>query len=273
MSVKTLIVIWSDFFQTIEKHVDLDRYSVFVDIIPHTQLIYEQSYVWVINEKNECTPCYINLDLASCYSQKPRTGDYNNVTSYFSSTKFTYYKLDDRRPRYLIWPLNITSPINTTYIDRVDFYDLLDAFQRSIDWSLLWYRNSVSNVQLASIAVIDLDSTCIKHIDNSKIEAIDETLLFLREKFDILVLWSHGSPAHVEPEFFGLDGTLFDLILCNEARSQKGPKNLLFLYNFFPKVRFSKAVLLDDLKENATPEYSMVVIPLHENTFAVKDLL
>lgn len=304
---KPLVVIWDDFLEIIKKHTDLkQQYSLFVDICSHHVLLPSCSVdyvgnivrypgpVWSINKSNECVPCYLNLDLKSVhYKQELKSGDSANVTAYFSATKFTYYTIADSRPRYLIWPVSLTSPINATYIDRVDLSDLLEGFQRSLDWALLWYRNAAAAAAAEtsligpyetcisqggagvyrSIVVIDLDSTCIKNCDNSKIQGIDQILILLRQRFDIMVLWSHGSSGHVEPEFFGLQSSLFDLILCNEHWSQRAPKNLLFLYNYFPNVRFTKSLLIDDLKENATPEYSIVILPLAENTFAIRDLI
>jgi hypothetical protein len=273
---KCVIVIYSDYHRIIEKHVNLEEYSFRVDILPHHKLECKRGTVWVIDELNECKPCYVNLDLASCYRQQRKSGESNVATAYYSPSKFTFYSVEDSRPRYLIWPEGLTSPINCTYIDRVSIFDLLDAFQRAVDWSKVLWSMSAQEISLASIAVIDLDSTCIKHRDNGKCEQIDVTLTKLRRKFDILVLWSHGTAPHVDQfhsnKFFTSE-VKFDLVLCNEKRDERAPKNLLFLYNYFPNVRFTKSLLVDDLKENITPEYSMIVIPQYENTFAIKELL
>lgn len=169
-------------------------------------------------------------------------------------------------PRYVIWNLSPLE-INATIVDRVKLENIYFAFERAI----LWATNRLQIEKEASVAVFDLDETLIDS-ENIWLPGAKKCLDLARRKFDILVLWSHGSNLHVDENMCQINHK-FDLVLSNRCRDDQSPKNLLHLYNYFPNVTFVNAVLIDDSLFNYTPEYNTFIVPTEKSLVHVNQIL
>lgn len=186
-----------------------------------------------------------------------------HLTSYFFAKSMPLYRIAQRAPRYVIWTRTDPLTICATYVDRVAFGDLYGAVCRARQWSY-----DIRTV--ASIIVFDLDRTLINDRDELLVGALD-ALTYARQSYDYVVLWSHGSPLHVDESVSmlqrslherGHQSSIFDLVLCNEFEAERSNKNLLYLYNFFTDCTFGRAILVDDSVYNWTPEYDRIILPL-----------
>lgn len=181
------------------------------------------------------------------------------VTSYYFNEPMPMYSTNFRAPRYVIWTENEPLPICATAVVRVNVYELENAVKKALVWASTKYKE---NYELNNIIVFDLDRTLIDD-DSRKLHGADELLEYCNEKFDKIVLWSHGSSLHVdEQKAFSFKNFKFDVTLVNVLESDKSCKNLLHLYNLFPDIYFENAVLVDDSVFNYTPEYTKYIIPM-----------
>lgn len=206
------------------------------------------------------------------YSQ-PGISDEAHHTSYnlIRSTKPKSINL--LTPRYVIWTLHDPLPISATVVDRIkdDFDDnLFSAIKRAKKWS-----KNYMNMEEISVIVFDLDDTLINE-DNKFFKGVKEVLEIAKNKYDKLVLWSHGSSAHVENNELLLNKLkpMFDLVLSNQTH--KSPKNLLHLYtkSVFENCYFGKAVLVDDCLYNFCHEYTKIIVPhVKKNVLKILDVL
>lgn len=215
------------------------------------------------------TPFYSNVLIRE-------SGSRPHVTSYYFDKPTPLYKVAQRSPRYVIWTLKDPLTVCATCVDRVSICDLYGAVCRARQWAFYIERT-------ASIIIYDLDRTLIDDNDAIMDGAVD-ALINARRSYDYVVLWSHGSPLHVDDAVISLrravltrirkgqdvryndDGAfdadgLFDLIISNEYANERANKNLLYLYNYFTGCTFSRAVLVDDSLYNWTPEYDRIIIP------------
>lgn len=201
--------------------------------------------------------------------------EYDNVssgtkpfaTSYNITKNTRMYKLPHRGPRLVIWTKNDKLDVCATQIERINFEEIPEVCERMKQWAF-------KITEKKSIFVFDLDRTLIKD-NGSKFECADEVLNTVRDKYDLVVLYSHGSALHVDEHLnkFKIDATeygfdsYFDLILSNNKTERVSHKNLLYIYNYFPNgITFSDAVLMDDSVYNWTPEYSKLIIPYCRKT-------
>ena len=181
-------------------------------------------------------------------------------TTYWFDEITPIYSFQHRNPRYVIWSKNNPLTVCATHVDRVDEYGLFESVCKAKEWSRHLY-------DAKSIIVFDLDSTLI-NVRCEKLKNADKILEHAKRIYDYVVLWSHGSPLHVDDnvqKFQINDGTvrgdeIFDLILRNDNFNFSA-KNLLYLYNYFTDCRFTRATLIDDSPYNWTPEYSRLIIP------------
>lgn len=215
----------------------------------------------------------LDVTLDNFYSDKLKklSGMKPEYTSYGIKDKTPIYTIGQNGPRYVIWTKNSPLTVCATYIDRIDDYELYAACVRARLWAA-----SSDIMALRSIIVFDLDCTLIDD-DGRKLQYADQLLEVARQKYDYVILYSHGSHLHVDEhvqqfenwhsENHTLNGgdaedqKLFNLILSNGPNSTRSNKNLLYLYNYFPNTRFSSAVLVDDSLYNWTPEYTEFIVP------------
>lgn len=177
-------------------------------------------------------------------------------TSYWHEQREAMYRLNYTGPRYVIWTTADNLTICGTRVDRVEPYQLYLAVQRAKEWSYMIERSR-------SIIVFDLDDTLIDSNDRA-LDGASEVLARARARYDLMVLWSHGSPLHVDEQLGQFDARLFDLVLRNDDGCVPVNKNLLHLYNYFPGCRFDDARLVDDTACNWTPEYTDMLLPARD---------
>lgn len=205
-----------------------------------------------------------NVQLEPHYDPCIGHGVRPNVTSYTFTRRMPMYRVAERAPRYVIWTESDPLPVCATVVARTDVYGLSDSVRAAADWS-----SNMSIMKTATVAVFDLDRTLIDDEDR----LLDGTVTVLehaRTAFDTVVLWSHGSPLHVDKQVSELEkhGVRFDLVLSNAEGIKKSCKNLLYLYNHFVDTYFTKAVLVDDSVFNWTPEYTHCVVPTSTESVA-----
>lgn len=215
------------------------------------------SYIITDNEYSKIT---IKLQPFYCEELTNVSGIEPSATSYWFNDEMPIYNIEQNGPRYVIWTKNDPLTVCCTVIDRVENFELYDAIRRAKEWSFTINEEK-------SIIVFDLDRTLIN--DNcNEYEYADKMLEYARKTYDLVVLWSHGSPLHVDDNVSkfirksNYGDKLFDLILrYNGTPSVKANKNLLYIYNYFPNCIFSNATLVDDSIFNWTPEYNKLIIP------------
>nr|WOJ45386.1 38K protein [Apis mellifera nudivirus] len=211
---------------------------------------------------NKCVP--VSVTLAPTYNNTRwhESGSSAHLTSYHFAQPTPLYRILQKAPRYVIWTRTDPLTVCATCIDRVTYSDLYGAVCRAKQWA-----HEIHNYM--SIIVFDLDLTLINENDELLVGAID-ALLYARQSYDYVVLWSHGSPSHVDisvnliqRELYkrASTKTIFDLVLSNEIPDKVSNKNLLHLYNFFTDCIFNRATLVDDSIYNWTPEYDRIIIP------------
>lgn len=174
-----------------------------------------------------------------------------DTTYYFDDTQ-QLYALPYRAPRYVIWTVDEPLALCATIVDRAHKWDLCAAVERAISWSY-----TIDNFK--SVVVFDLDETLIDS-SGKLLQMSHKLIACARKMFDIMVLYSHGSPLHVDEHMIELNVN-FDLVLSNEDVYARCNKNLLSLYNYFPNCRFTDALLVDDSVYNWTPEYTRFIVP------------
>lgn len=204
----------------------------------------------------------IKLTLMPFYTPTQLSSNSPTSTSYVLTRPTKIYKISRNSPRYIIWTKNDPLLICGTVVDRIDYWELFEAFQRAKSWVY-------EILEFKSIAVFDLDKTLIN--DNcEKITEAEKLLKYAKHNYDLIALWSHGSALHVDEqvEKFSIDNQrgpdIFNLII--KSADTKSPKNLLTLYNYLPFTKFTKSVLIDDLVANWTPEYDKFLIPYNNTT-------
>lgn len=246
--------------------------------------VVRSTYVTLIgdNRNKNDKPDRRFVTLSKFYDQRLSSGSNPNVTTYyFEKDEMDMYRIEQRAPRYVLWTKDEPLPICATVLERTDIYDFSNALNRAVEWAV----GAVAR-RSSSIVVFDLDNTLID--DSCRImRGVEQTLRYARSRYDLMVLWSHGSSLHVdenvnklmkavEETYDDLDLN-FDVILSNpgvENREfMRSAKNLLHLYNFFPQSRFTKAVLVDDSVYNWTPEYTEMFVPTCNDITALRDLL
>lgn len=249
------------FFNTVVNTYDLFRYfnvCSLNDLTPSPVSETGDSLAYYINDRG-VTP--ISLELEPYYTlMNVQSGSDARQTTYWFDEVTPIYALHHRNPRYVIWSKNNPMTICATRVDRVDEYGLFEAVRKAKEWSRCLY-------DAKSIIVFDLDSTLINP-EGCKLEHADEILEHAKRLYDYVILWSHGSPLHVDDnvqKFQINDGAMcgdeiFDLILRNDSTNACA-KNLLYLYNYFTDCRFTRATLMDDSPYNWTPEYSRLIVP------------
>lgn len=174
-------------------------------------------------------------------------------TSNFFDTDIPIYKITNRAPRYVIWNTTDDLTVCATCVDRMNEYNLYEAYRKAKDWAF-------SITKLESIIVFDLDETLIDR-KCKKLKFADELLKCARLLYDKVVLYSHGSNLHVDDNVTKFNSDSFDLVLSNNHCDKVCQKNLLYLYNYFPNTMFKTATLVDDSLYNWTPEYDKFIVP------------
>lgn len=214
-----------------------------------------------------------NVKLDNFYSSKlvKLSGMKPEYTSYSIKDQTPIYTIEQNGPRYVIWTKDSPLTVCATYIDRIYDYELYASCVRAKLWAA-----STNIMASRSIIVFDLDSTLIDD-NGKKLQYADQVLNLARQKYDYMILYSHGSHLHVDEHVQqfenwhsenyiqnggdSADQQLFNLILSNGTHGIRANKNLLYLYNYFPNIRFSSAVLVDDSLYNWTPEYTEFIVP------------
>lgn len=203
----------------------------------------------------------LDLTLQPFYTPTLDSGIEPAATSYTLERPTKAYKIERNLPRYIVWTKTDPLLVCGTIIDRIENWELFEAFQRAKNWAYTINRYK-------SIAVFDLDKTLITD-ECEKLPESERLLTYAKREYDFVVLWSHGSALHVDEQiekfrvgnYTGAD--IFDLVI--KTADEKSPKNLMYLYNHFPHVKFTKSLLVDDLVANWTPEYDKFLVP-YDNT-------
>lgn len=205
---------------------------------------------------------------------KRESGSRPIYTSYWFDEAQPLYRIVQATPRYIIWTYDDPLTVCGTVIDR-----LTAVTTESREWTVIEFNRAVRRAtewshritHQYSVAVFDLDKTLINREGRIYSHAL-EMLQQSKRLYDKLVLWSHGSPLHVDTYVARLQEKLggkniFDLVLSHrDDYEHEANKNLLHLYNYFPSCCFYRAVLIDDSPYNWTPEYSSLIIPRYSET-------
>lgn len=256
-SKKPDLIIHPDYYDIIKQH----NLSFYFNILSLNDLTINSDFLSHMVTDDECAQMTINLKPFYFENLKCISGIEPAATSYWFDEEIPLYNIEQNGPRYVIWTKNDPLTICCTVIDRVEYFELYDAIQRAKDWSF-------TITEEKSIIVFDLDRTLIDD-DCNKLKYADKILEYARKTYDLVILWSHGSPLHVDDnvsKFVRISSygdKLFDLILrYSGPPSVKANKNLLYIYNYFPNCRFTKSTLVDDSIFNWTPEYNKLIIPI-----------
>lgn len=186
--------------------------------------------------------------------KKEGISTFPHYTTFNITTNQIPQKCNFLAPRYLLWTVDDPLTVSTTIVNRTKSENLGSAIENALSWA-----EHFQNLKECSVIVFDLDETLIDSKCNIYKGAVD-LLKHARERYDIMVLWSHGSAVHVEDNLKKLD-IGFDIVLTNQLH--KSAKNLLHLYNYkkFRNQIFYKAVLVDDSLYNFCQEYTKVIVP------------
>lgn len=236
------------YHKTVKYNFDLNR---MFNVLSLSDLQAEKVVAAYLTD-DELHPVSVTIDPVYSHRLIRESGGDSARTSYWFDKPTPMYRLNYTGPRYVIWTMNDNLTICATRADRVEPYQLYLAVQRAKEWA---YDIEASK----KVIVFDLDDTLI-NANNECLEDAHELLAHARRLYDYVVLWSHGSPLHVDDQLSKFDIKLFDLVLRNNDGNQVN-KNLLHLYNYFPSCRFDNAKLVDDTVCNWTPEYTNMIIP------------
>lgn len=231
----------------------------FYNVVPIESLTIIPNIQPILVTENDCYSLK-DVTLTKFFNNYIGSGIKPQYTTYTFGEKTPIYSIEENGPRYVIWPCDEPLTICATYLDRIQACDLYQALQRAKAWAF-------NITQLKSIVVFDLDETLI----SSTGEPLNYSYRVLeraRSIYDIMVLYSHGSNLHVDEHLVKFQNAytdnnrpLFDLILSKSQNDHRSSKNLLYIYNFFPNIRFKRAVLIDDSLYNWTPEYNNIIVP------------
>lgn len=250
---------------------------------------YTENIAHVVCDANNYKP--IASELTEIYNEnslvlikKPTITTKPFYTSYQFSRKIKMYNLNRKNYRIVVWKINEYLPICATKLFSITLdqvYDIIYDIKKQVR---MFFNNlttkfddniNYKNFIPANVIVFDLDDTIIT-ADDELLENSINVLKYARQRFDLVILWSHGSDDHVKRivKKFNLS-CFFDKILCNpDCGSISYKKNLLFLYTFFPEYSFNKCVLVDDLLTNYTPEYDYIIVPnRHIHKLYIESLL
>nr|AHW98243.1 38K protein [Nilaparvata lugens endogenous nudivirus] len=264
--------------------LNLDELSLHFNVLKLNSLHHERVGVTLIDGEDYVQE---NVKLKPHFNQRLTIGTNINVTSYFFNNDIDMYRIQNNRPRYVLWEKDVPSPVCATYMDRTDVYNLFGALRRAIDWARAM---PLANDRHESVVVFDLDRTLIDD-NNDIMPGVSQSLQLARRNYDKIVLWSHGSSLHVDEHVCklrdaieemnrdscfenDLNFNLFDHVMSNNAigteEHAQSCKNLLHLYNYFPSMRFNRAVLVDDSLYNWTPEYTEMLVPISNDVSALR---
>lgn len=256
--------------------LDLIVHESFIDYIPnHYKNLSDYFNIYSLSDLNIVKRVSVKLifentmvdgyvQIEPTYTQKIASGHSPQITTWSFKKNVEPYFIDHNLPRYVIWTLNDLLPICCTQLDRIAIFQISEAIGRALIW-----LSEFNLKEKASVAVFDLDSTLIND-DNEKLKSAETILRYAREKFDLLILWSHGDSLHVDENVQKFN-VKFDLKLSNEIKSHQSAKNLLYLYNFFKDCYFTTAILVDDTLSNYCPEYNKMFVPIKNNIECMKD--
>lgn len=186
---------------------------------------------------------------------RQRSGTRTTQTTWELNEAVPAFRVFDRAPRLVLWKRGEPLTVCSTETMRLDSaQDLPDAMNRAMQWAT---RHRVT--QERTLAVFDLDETLID-CELRILPGAIKLLRAARKRYDIVVLYSHGSPLHVSEAAARIRVPL-DLVLSNSENEARCQKNLLQLYNYFPNTIFTRATLVDDSMYNWAPEYTRMLIP------------
>jgi len=254
--MKPVLIVHPDFY-----------YSVTLNIISELQLLRVDQLPVLKNH-----PSYIIVDdhlekhqliLKPLDESNNKINNKKNIedTSWYYNEELVMYRITDNRARYVIWNKDDAIPICSTVTERIEFHQLGRALVNAKKWA-----KDMKMEILKSIIVFDLDDTLINE-NLELLQNVDEAMQWARKNFDLMVLWTHGNSKHLQHQWnaWNLEKYKFDKILARGDDDTISCKNLLFLYNYFPKYKFTHSVLIDDTPSNITPEYTNFIIPLRGN--------
>lgn len=244
------LIVHDDFYQYFDREKDLHRLFSVKSIYDLT-ILHDRSVYLLYDTYTEKA----GLVLTPYYDCVIGDGTLPFYTSACITKDTPYFRIQESAPRLVIWTKTDPLPISATCVIRIDIDEIYTTIQAIKSWP-----STIS--QEKSIIVFDLDETLIDSENKMYPNAID-VLKIARNYFDLLVLWSHGSSLHVDEHITKYFSNIkFDLVLSNSNDQPKSPKNLLYLYNYFPNTLFTTSWLIDDSPYNITAEYTHVAIPL-----------
>lgn len=233
--------------------------EAYFNLLPLNTLTINTDIEPIVISKSSCI--YMkNVKLTKFFdTYEKKSGIKPENTTYSFGECTPIYNIEENGPRYVIWTTDDPITICATYVDRVEYYDLYQACVRAKSWA---YTIHISK----SIIVFDLDETLIDKY-GQPLKYAYKVLEAAKSAYDLMVLYSHGSCLHVDQHLLQFQAKLndncqlFDLVLSKATHDMRSSKNLLYLYNYFPNIRFRSATLIDDSLYNWTPEYNRIIVP------------
>ncbi|UDM55374.1 38K [Phenacoccus solenopsis nudivirus] len=175
----------------------------------------------------------------------------------------------EKYPRFVIWPMKLELAVNANavaFCRQGDWQDVISAMFMAEKWALPMTTKEPTMTSV-TCCVFDLDDTLINNDDDDRLIAYTlDTLRYARERFDYVVLYTHGDERHVRGNVC-VKRFQFDFIVNYEReRERRNVKNVLTLYRYMkPNEYIQYAVLVDDSAYNWAHEYDDIVIPLRGN--------
>lgn len=220
----------------------------------------------VDNDAIHQTPLTMHYYFSCNRSYSPGLSTANeNTAAIVSVEQEPMFTIDDKCPRFVIWPHSLSLNVSCTAIYRcATIASLPFAINEAIKWANCYKNIPPQLIVKVSIVVFDLDRTlvyCEELPKQGPLPGHLTVLQYARLHFDMVVLWSHGGTLHVHEQLQNID-FVFDLVLCLNEHESPAPKNLLAIYNHLPpNIRFYYAVLIDDSAYNWSREYDSMIIP------------
>lgn len=236
------------------------------------------THIYIIAPSKQIKPIIENIcktKLFTCTSKKSNTTDNDDSN--------TVYLIDKIQPNIHIYSIRVHIETDMCFYEREREYNIhvdyvylkygckfIDSLQQ-----LVVVRNKfISNIKPfdpeKSVIVFDLDDTIISKEGDLIFKHVAKIMNSLREVFDLIVLWSHGSPSHVNSAvMLALSDVKFDEIMTLDHNSKldsedysrnKGKGKLFRVLNQNHGVgKLPLTVLVDDQFGNFIGDYDMFV--------------
>lgn len=227
------------------------------------------TYVWILVEKP-----YTHQISASLFPRQD-TNNSKNSNSFVARIKRV-----DPNIKYYSLKLNLVEVIELYQKEDVDCRRFVDCYTTKYTTANLMetvrmIKNkfekrraivSIGNVMTdtnpsgVNVIVFDLDETLIDENYKPLINNVPKFLNTVSTLFHYVVLWSHGTAAHVKKALSKIKcSSMFNVVVCREDAEHNRNKGLGYilrtLNNKFGVTRIKTAVLVDDLRDNFIDDY------------------